>query len=82
MIVMVRTENCHFITIWWQELRKERGNTAQSTAVPRGLGEFAVDLLVRVHVESPLDKGEGHLQGFHPELGTMLGDELQSLDAH
>lgn len=41
-----------------------------------------MDLLVRVHVESPLDEGEGHLQGFHPELRTVLRDELQSLDAH
>lgn len=41
-----------------------------------------MDLLVRVHVESPLDEGEGHLKGFHSELRTVLRDELQSLDAH
>lgn len=74
----------HLIIIWFggSGSEKGRGNTAQSALVPRGLGEFAVDLLVRVHVESPLHKGEGHLQGFHSELRAMLGDELQSLDAH
>lgn len=28
---------------------------------PWSLGEFAVDLLVSVHIEGPLDEGEGHL---------------------
>lgn len=41
-----------------------------------------MDLLIRVHVEGPLDEGEGHLQGLHSELGTVLSDELQPLYAH
>lgn len=41
-----------------------------------------MDLLIRVHVESPLDEGKGHLQGLHPQLGAVLGDELQPLNAH
>lgn len=53
-----------------------------STIIPCGLGEFAVDLLVSVHIESPLDEGEGHLQGFHSELRAMLSNELKPLNAH
>jgi len=41
-----------------------------------------VDLLVGVHVEGPLDEGEGHLQGLHPQLRAVLRDELEPLDAH
>ena len=41
-----------------------------------------MDLLVHVHVEGPLDKGQRHLQGLGPQLGTVLRDELQPLDPH
>lgn len=54
----------------------------QIISSPCSLGEFAVDLLVGVHIEGPLDEGEGHLQSFNPELRAMLRDELQPLDAH
>ena len=49
---------------------------------PRGLGQLAVDLLVRVYVEGPLDEGERHLEGLDAELRAVLRDELQPLDAH
>jgi len=50
--------------------------------LPRGLSQLAVDLLVGVHVKSPLDEGERHLEGLHAELGAVLSDELQPLDPH
>ena len=41
-----------------------------------------MDLLVHVHVEGPLDEGQGHLQGLHPQRGAVVSNELQSFDAH
>ncbi|KAF3845677.1 hypothetical protein F7725_002755 [Dissostichus mawsoni] len=35
-----------------------------------------------VHIEGPLDEGEGHLQGLHSQLRAVLSDELKPLDAH
>ena len=53
-----------------------------STILPCGLCEFAMDLFVCVDVESPLDEGEGHLQGFHSELRAVLSNELKPLNSH
>ena len=52
------------------------------TEIPSGLCEFAVDLFIGVHIEGPLDEGEGHLQGLHSQLRAVLSDELKPLDAH
>lgn len=41
-----------------------------------------MDLLVHVHVEGPLNEGEGHLQSLHPQWWTVVSNELQSLNAH
>lgn len=41
-----------------------------------------MDLLIGVHIKSPLDEGECHLEGLHAELWAVLGDELQPFDPH
>lgn len=41
-----------------------------------------MDLLVDVDVEGSLDKGQCHLKSFNAELGTVICDELQSLNSH
>lgn len=53
-----------------------------STIIPCGLSEFAVDLLIGVHIKGSLDEREGHLQGFNSELRAMLCNELKPLNAH
>lgn len=39
-------------------------------------------LLIHVHIEGPLHEGKGHLQGFHPQWGAVISNELQPLNAH
>lgn len=41
-----------------------------------------MNLFIHVHIEGPLHKGQGHLQGFRPQRGAVIGNELQPLDAH
>lgn len=56
--------------------------SAPTLPSPGGLRELPVDLLIHVHVEGPLHKGQGHLQGLCPQRGAVISNELQPFDAH
>lgn len=64
---------------WLPDKHKKK---KENETVPCGLCEFAVDLLIHIYIEGPLDEGQGHLQGLSTELGAVLSYELQPLNAH
>lgn len=54
----------------------------KALALPGGLRQLPMYLLIHIHIEGPLHEGEGHLQGFHPQWGAVVSNELQPLNAH